>query len=136
MFSVWQRTLDKIQDRIQQFGHAGAVRLCRLAVEAQRLLSDIGDAAALAFRHGHVLHCRFIQVAEIAQQVQQVGDRLQRIIDLVRDRCSEAPRRSQLLRLAQRFFALLAFADVLQDQCPPGASGCAWCEWDRCWPAT
>ena len=74
---------------------------------------------AFALGHGDVAHGRFIQVAEIPQQVEQVGDRLQRIVHLVSDGGRQPSGRRQFFGLAQSLFAELALADVLHDQARP-----------------
>ena len=78
-----QAALVEVQDRIEQFRHIGAVRESGLAVETERLLRDFGDAAPFPFGHGHVLHGRFVEIAEVPQQVKQIGNGFQRIVDLV-----------------------------------------------------
>ncbi len=76
-------------------------RLAVLPVETQRLQRDLGHARQLTLRQRrivlHILH-RF----RMPDQVQQIRNRLQRIIDLMRDRRSQLPHSRQLLRSSQR----------------------------------
>jgi hypothetical protein len=66
-------------------GHARVRRKGGLPVEAEGLLGDFGDAGELVGRHLRVLERFGIERLVLTEQVEEIGDGLERIVDLVRD---------------------------------------------------
>src|SRR5581483_4720699 len=103
----------KLDDAIQQSAEVDFAGAGGVAIEAERLLCDLGDAGELvvgAFEqpldgrgHGGV------RLAD----VDEVGDGFEWVIDLVRDGGGEAAGSGELLGLAERGFLGLAAGDVL-----------------------
>src|SRR5579862_5944353 len=112
-------SLVQVEYRIEQLGHIGAMRLGGLAVKAEGLLGEIGDALPFPFSHGDVAQSVFIEVTEITQEVKQVGNGLERIIDLVSNGGGKAAGRDQFFGLAEHIVAAFALADVLDDHAGP-----------------
>ena len=78
-------------------------------MKTQRLCGDLRDALQLRLRHVHINLELLRQIARLRDQVEQIGDRLKRIVDLMRDRRRQPPHSGQLFALHQRRlgFALL-----------------------------
>ena len=90
-----------------------------LAIKSQCLLRDLGDALGFMFGHGDIVERRVREIAVVAQQKEQIGDRFQGIVDLVSDRGGKAAGRGQFLGLAQGFFVALAVAGIQNDDARP-----------------
>ena len=79
------------------------------AIEAERLAGDVGDADQLFFAELGVVARLFIERGVIAQQVEGVGDGLERVVDLVRDDARNAAHGGEALGLAQSVFGFAAW---------------------------
>ena len=90
-----------------------------MAVKPQRLLGNFRDAPGLVLGQDHVVQRRILKLAEVAQQEEQIGNGLKRIVDLVGDGGSQTSSGGQLFSLAQGFFAALAVAGVEHDDAYP-----------------
>ncbi len=81
-----------------------------LLVKAEGLIADGRDPAQLALGGMDVLLDLF-RIAAAGGKIQQIGERLQRVINLVRDGCREAAHDGQLFALDQRHFSLFLLGD-------------------------
>ena len=90
--------------RIDQLPNIGDLGQGRLTVKAQGLLRHFRDARNFLLRQDGVPGRLRIQRRLVPQQVQQIGDCLQRIIDLMRDGSRKAASGSKFLCLSQCVF--------------------------------
>ena len=114
-----EAALIEAEDGVEQLRHFGAGRQCGLAVEAEGLLGDLGDAADLVFGHGDVIEGRIVEFAVIAQEEEQVGDGFERVVDFVGDGSGQAAGNGEFFSLAQGLFAAFAVAGVEDDDAGP-----------------
>ena len=89
------------------------------AVEAEHGAADLGDAGQFLLGHVHELHGLFFGGA-VAHEVEQVGDGVERIVDLVGDGGGEAAGDGQLFVGQQRVLGLALHGDVAEDHDDPG----------------
>ena len=82
-----------------------------MLVEAEGLIADNRGTPEFAFRSRKIL-LDLSQILVVSRQVKQVGDALQRIIDLMGNRRSQAADGGQLLGLQQRSLRLVTFRYV------------------------
>src|SRR6201996_653200 len=95
----------------QQIVHVGVHRPGALAVEAQGLGGDVGDAVELLLRDAQVL-LRSLVEAGGTDEKEAVGDGLERIVDLMRDGGGESSCGSQLLGAPHDLFAAFLFGEI------------------------
>ncbi len=88
-----------------RFGFAG------LAVEAQGLVCDDGDAAEFAIGDVEILAGLGVD-GGFAGEVEEVGDGFERVVDLVGDGAGEAAYGGELFGLHEGEFGALALGDV------------------------
>jgi hypothetical protein len=81
-----------------------------LAIKAQGLAGDEGDAPQLKVRHVQVMVDVMVVLAA-ASKVQEVGNGLQRVVDLMRDAAGEAAYGGDLLALDEGVFSSLLRGD-------------------------
>ena len=84
------------------------------AIVAECLLGDVGDAGELTF--GGVEIAEALGVQDLgAEEVEQVDDRLKRVIDLVRNGGGHPAGRGDLFGLDERGFDALLAGDVAKN---------------------
>ena len=93
-----------------------------MAVKAQRLLRHLGHAGDLLLRQVGIGNRLLVERRLVPQQVQQIGDRLQGIIDFVRDGSRQPARRRQFLCFPQRILCPLSLRCFDHDRSHPSNS--------------
>ena len=113
-----QKDLLKHLFQIDEHGSFG------FAIEAQHGAADLGDAGQLLLGHVHELHPTPPGGA-VAHEVEQVGDGVERVVDLVGDGGGQASGDGELLICQQRVLGLAFHGDVAEDQDDAGDAVCA-----------
>ena len=99
------------------------VGIGNLAIPAQGLFCDSGDAMQFAFRHRDVAGCGTIFAKLGPQQIQQVGNGFQRVVDLVRNDAGHAAGKRELFIHAKGNFAFLGVGEIDESTDPAGTCG-------------
>ena len=86
-----------------------------LAMEAQSLSSDLADAGELALRRGDVGGEIRREMTGRSEEVEEVGDGLERVVDLVRDGAGEAAYCGELFALDEGGLGLFLVGDLNGD---------------------
>ena len=90
-------------------------RRLRLAIESEHGAADLRDASQFLLGHVHKLP-RLFRRSAVAHEVEQIGDRIERVVDLVRDGRGQPPRDSELFVCDQRILGLALHRDVAKYQ--------------------
>src|ERR1700733_6306513 len=92
--------LHQINDLLCSFGYSKGSGAGRLLVKAQRLARDMRDPRKLAIRKLKKLLRAGRQRLMVSEEIQEIGDGLKRVVDLVRDGRRQTSRSRQLFRAA------------------------------------
>ena len=99
------------ENRFEHGSHVYRARTGGLAIEVQGVFRDLGDARELLFGLRQIVSAT--GRIGVSHQEEEVGDRLQGIIDLVRDARGEASGDGQLFRFAQRVLRLFELLQLI-----------------------
>ena len=112
---VGQPALVEVKNVIDKIAGADGGGADGLAMEAQRLGGDLADAGEFALRDLDVVGDLLGKVVGLCDEVEEVGDGLERVVDLVRDGAGEAADGGEFLALDEGLLGLLLVRDLLDD---------------------